>query len=111
MAPSVLIVQPAPYRSKTDRRVVKLKSRRLVPLTLPYLAALTPSEWRVQLVDEFLEDVPFDTRPDLVAITTSTVTSLRAYAPTASSWTWPDAAACCTSISAWRASIRQLSAP
>jgi len=79
MAPRVLIIQPAPYRSKADRRVVKLKSRRLVPLTLPYLGALTPRGWDVKLVDEVLEDVDLNADVDLVALTAWTVNSLRAY--------------------------------
>lgn len=79
MAARVLIIHPAPYRAKDDRRVVKLKSRRLVPLTLPYLAALTPREYDVTLVDEALEDVDLNVPTDLVGITAWTVNSLRAY--------------------------------
>lgn len=79
MAPRILIIQPAPYRSKSDRRPVKLKNRRLVPLTLPYLGALTPREWDVTLVDEVLEDVDLNAAVDLVALTAWTVNSLRAY--------------------------------
>jgi radical SAM superfamily enzyme YgiQ (UPF0313 family) len=51
----------------------------LVPLTLPYLAALTPPEWEVVLHDEQLQPIDFTCRPDLVAITVGTLHSLRAY--------------------------------
>jgi radical SAM superfamily enzyme YgiQ (UPF0313 family) len=50
-----------------------------VPLTLPYLAALTPPGWEITLLDEQLDPAPFDGRFDLVAISASTLTSYRAY--------------------------------
>jgi radical SAM superfamily enzyme YgiQ (UPF0313 family) len=50
-----------------------------VPLTLPYLAALTPPDWEVTLLDEQLEAIDFNHRYDLVAISVSTLTSYRAY--------------------------------
>jgi len=79
MAPRVLIVQPSYYRSKTDRTVFKVRRRPVVSLTLPYLAALTPKGWDVQVVDEQLQDVDFDTPADVVAITVWTMMSYRAY--------------------------------
>lgn len=48
-------------------------------LTLPYLAALTPREWDVELIDQQVMDIDFEARVDLVAITTWTVNSLAAY--------------------------------
>ena len=47
----------------------KARHRSVVPLTLPYLAALTPADWDVTLLDEQLEPIDFDYRADLVAIT------------------------------------------
>ena len=79
MADQLLIIQPSHYRSKADRTVFRLHCRNVVPLTLPYLAALTPSGWTIRLIDEQLEPIDFEDRPDLVAITTITLTSLRAY--------------------------------
>lgn len=75
----LLIIQPSCYRSKTDHTIIKLRRRKLVPLTLPYLAALTPRDWQIRLVDEMLEDIDFNAPADLVAITSWTLTSLRAY--------------------------------
>jgi radical SAM superfamily enzyme YgiQ (UPF0313 family) len=75
----LLIVQPSHYCSRTDRTVFKSRRRSLVPLALPYLAALTPPEWNVTLVDEQVQDIDFSCRPDLVAITSWTVLSLRGY--------------------------------
>ena len=79
MAARLLIIQPSHYRSKADRTVFRVRRRNVVPLTLPYLAALTPPDWKVKLIDEQLRPLDFEERADLVAITTSTLTSLRAY--------------------------------
>lgn len=79
MRHKLLIVQPSHYRSKADRTVFKARRRSVVPLGLPYLAALTPPDWDVTLVDEQVQAVPFDGRFDLVAITCLTLTSLRSY--------------------------------
>jgi len=75
----ILIIQPSHYLSKNDRTVFKSRMRALVPLTLPYLAALTPKGWDVTLVDEQLQDIDFGSKPDLVAITSWTVHSIRGY--------------------------------
>ena len=82
----LLIIQPSYYRSKTDRTVFKVRRRQVVPVTLPYLAALTPADWEVKLVDEQLEPIDFDYPADLVAITTCPRTGARA-SPTSSSLT------------------------
>ena len=79
MSHKLLIIQPSYYRSKADRAVFKARHRSVVPLTLPYLAALTPADWNVTLLDEQLDAVPFDKRFDLVAISSSTLNSFRAY--------------------------------
>ena len=79
MSRDLLIIQPSHYHSKKDRTVFKSRRRSLVPLALPYLAALTPPEWRVTLVDEQVQDIDFACRPDLVAVTSWTVHSFRGY--------------------------------
>src|SRR5213076_1372594 len=57
------------------------KSLRYQPLTLTTLAALIPSELRVdlQLFDEGIVDVPLDLDVDLVGLTVITGTASRAY--------------------------------
>jgi len=75
----LLIIQPTHYYSPSDMRLHKTKSRALMPLTLPYLAALTPKEWKVRLIDEQLEDIDFNAPVDAVAITTWKFNSIRAY--------------------------------
>jgi radical SAM superfamily enzyme YgiQ (UPF0313 family) len=49
------------------------------PLTLAYIGALTPGHWDVRIVDEVLEDLPTDYHPDLVGLTSLSVTAPRAY--------------------------------
>ncbi len=79
MASKLLIIQPSFYPSPGNRKPVKVRHRQLVPLVLPYLAALTPPDWEVTLVDEMLQPVDFDTPADLVAITTWTINAHRTY--------------------------------
>ncbi|MDI9570003.1 MAG: radical SAM protein [Pseudomonadota bacterium] len=79
MAKRLLIIQPSHYRSRSERTVVRIGKRKVVPLTLPYLAALTPPDWDVTLVDEQLDGIDFSAPADLVAITVWTINSLRAY--------------------------------
>ena len=51
-----------------------------LPLALPTLAALTPEEFDIQLIDECVEPIDFDTPCDLVALTAFNVQSHRAFA-------------------------------
>ena len=75
----LLIIQPSRYQSKYDLKPYKSRKRDLVGLALPYLAALTPREWDIELIDQQVEDIDFGARADLIAITTWTVNSLSAY--------------------------------
>ncbi len=79
MASKLLIIQPSFYRSPRERVPVRVRRRQLVPLVLPYLAALTPPDWEITLVDEMVQPVDFDTPADVVAITTWTLNSYRTY--------------------------------
>lgn len=51
----------------------------LAPLSLMYLAASTPREVDVRIIDENVEPLDFSERPDLAGITTFTATARRAY--------------------------------
>ena len=77
MAQKLLIIQPSHYQSRSNLDIHKSRKRTLVPLTLPYLAALTPPGWDVRLIDEQLMDVDYKAPVDLVAITTWTISSLK----------------------------------
>jgi radical SAM superfamily enzyme YgiQ (UPF0313 family) len=50
-----------------------------VPLALPLVAALTPANYRIRIIDEEMEPIPFDARPDIVGITAAIATIRRAY--------------------------------
>ena len=75
----LLIIQPSYYSSKSNLNVYKAKKRPLIGLTLPYLGALAPKQWKVTLIDEQITDIDFNKPVDMVAITTWTINSLRAY--------------------------------
>ncbi len=75
----LLIIQPSHYLAPSNRSPYKTRKRSVVNLTLPYLAALTPKEWDVTLVDEQLNDLDYSAPVDAVAITAWTMNSLRAY--------------------------------
>lgn len=75
----LMIIQPTYYQHASARSLYKTRRRWLVGLTLPYLAALTPPDWEVELIDEQVEEIDFAAPVDLVAITTWTINSFRAY--------------------------------
>jgi len=50
-----------------------------IPLALPTLAAVTPSEFELKIIDEEIEDIDFDEPADIVAITAMTFKAKRAY--------------------------------
>ena len=79
MTARLYIIQPSHYQSRSNLTLQKVKRRNLVGLTLPYLAALTTRDWHVTLIDEQLADIDFEAPVDLVAVTTWTINSLRAY--------------------------------
>ena len=73
----VLLIQSSRYwaNGRLDRR----KSRWLLGLTLPYLAALTPKDIQVEIKDDMLEEITFREDCDLVGITSMTHQASRAY--------------------------------
>ena len=79
MAKKLLIIHPSHYQTRSNLTIHKSRRRALVSLTLPYLAALTPAGWDVKLIDEQLVDIDFEAPVDLVALTTWTINSFRAY--------------------------------
>ena len=77
--PRLLIIQAATYRSREDRRPLRIRKRRLVGAVMPYLAALAPPGWDIRLLDDEIEEPDYNAPVDVVAITVRMVTSLRAY--------------------------------
>src|SRR2546423_733275 len=51
-----------------------------LPLALPTLAALTPEQFELKLIDECVDPIDFDTPCDVVALTAFNVQSHRAFA-------------------------------
>jgi radical SAM superfamily enzyme YgiQ (UPF0313 family) len=86
----LLLVNPAKTTNPLDRDVFDYRyATRFVgkgqgnwgmPLAVPTVAALTPEDVEVQVVDDNIEEVPYDTDADLVGITAMTLQASRAYA-------------------------------
>lgn len=49
------------------------------PLNLGYIAALTPDDWEIEIVDEYIDTLDVTKKVDLVGITATTSTAMRAY--------------------------------
>lgn len=62
----ILLIQPSPY----DQNHMPIKKNKLyfVGLALPLLAAMTPKEYKVEIILEILEDIPWDTDADIIGI-------------------------------------------
>ena len=60
----ILLIQPTPY--DLNKELIKKKKLYFVGLALPLLAALTPSNFEVEICYETIENVPFDTDADLI---------------------------------------------
>jgi len=70
----LLLINPA----TGSRGLGNLKSTTWPPLNLPYLAALTPAHYEIEVIDENIEPFKFK-KADIVGITAYTSTITRAY--------------------------------
>lgn len=77
--PRLLIIQATGYQARDVRIPYRIRKRKLVGAVMPYLAALAPKDWEVELHDDAIHEVPFDGNYHVVAIAVRTITSLRAY--------------------------------
>jgi len=78
MGPKLLLINPA--MAANGRRLPNAGGiATMEPLALAYVAALTPPSWDVRIVDEVLEEIPDDFEPDLVGLTSLSITVPRAY--------------------------------
>jgi radical SAM superfamily enzyme YgiQ (UPF0313 family) len=73
----VLLVQPS--RIQPDGTVYKHRTRWLLGMTLPYVAALTPPGIDVAIRDDLYEEIDFDEPCDLVGLTCMSHQASRAY--------------------------------
>jgi len=70
------LIQPS-IGHESGRR--NLRSWQMEPLSLAVLAGLTPRDVEIRLIDDRLEEIPYDAPTDLVAMSVETYTALRAY--------------------------------
>lgn len=73
----LLLVQPSQF----DRNgVIKKDKTSFLPrLALPQITALTPEDFEVTIVDEYLEDIDFNCNANLIVISATTPQAPRAY--------------------------------
>lgn len=78
MAPKLLLINPT--MTANGQRLPNAGGiATMEPLGLAYVAALTPPHWHVRIVDEVLDEIPADYEPDLVGLTSLSITVPRAY--------------------------------
>jgi radical SAM superfamily enzyme YgiQ (UPF0313 family) len=70
----ILLISPERQRKKEEGFLFRLSF-----LNLPYVAAVTPPDIEVKIIDEAFEKVPFDEKVDLVGLTAQTPVAPRAY--------------------------------
>ena len=73
----ILFVQPSQLNE--DGSVWKTKIPWLPRLALPQLAAITPEDIQTKIIDEYTENIDFNTDADLIAISATTIQAPRAY--------------------------------
>ena len=73
---SILLVQPSRHARGT---LCKEPFARFQSLSLAYIAASTPGHWRVDIIDESLDNLPPLSCYDIVGVSTTTRNALRAY--------------------------------
>lgn len=73
----LLLVQPVSRLSLKSGLDMNLTQ--VPPLALAYIAALTPGDWEIKIVDEYMEKIDFETHWDIVGITALTSIAPRAY--------------------------------
>jgi len=74
----ILLVHPAPKENSLFSNLIK-KFWPLHPMTLPQLAAVTPSNHNITCIDETFQQIDFSEDYDLVGITCNTPLAPRAY--------------------------------
>lgn len=70
----ILLISPERQRKKEEAFLFRLSF-----LNLPYVAAVTPPDIEVKIIDEAFERVNFDEKADLVGLTAQTPVAPRAY--------------------------------
>jgi radical SAM superfamily enzyme YgiQ (UPF0313 family) len=74
----ILLILPNPHPGFVATRSLG-KRPNTPPLNLPYLAALTPVDIDVEIIDETVEEIDFEKQVDMVGISVLTMAATRAY--------------------------------
>ncbi len=77
--PKLLLVDPYPRNNPYRMTASERRSIWFPKLSLPVIAGYTPSHWDIQLIDEAVEDIDFNTPCDVVGISIMTCYAPRAY--------------------------------
>ncbi|RMH04485.1 MAG: radical SAM protein [Nitrospirae bacterium] len=75
----LLLLDPYPRNNPYRMTAKERRSLWFPKLSLPVIAAYTPPDWEVKLVDEAVEDINFDIPCDLVGLSVMTCYAPRAY--------------------------------
>ena len=75
--PTLILIYPAPDKDRLGSR--RRRSTSVPKLNLSLLAAYADDLFDVRIIDETVEDIDFDIKADLVAITVLTLVARRAY--------------------------------
>ncbi|HJU04396.1 MAG TPA: radical SAM protein [Nitrospiraceae bacterium] len=78
-ARTLLLVDPYPRNNPYHLTASERRAVWFPKLSLPVIAAYTPSHWEVALVDEAVQDIDFDQPCDLVGLSIMTCYAPRAY--------------------------------
>jgi radical SAM superfamily enzyme YgiQ (UPF0313 family) len=73
----LLLIHPLPRSGETS--FSETEAWGMPPLNLGYVAALTPNDWHIKIVDEYVEKINLSEKPDLVGITAYTANVTKAY--------------------------------
>ena len=75
----ILLISPTWKKDVGKKRLIRDKIFKFPPHSLIIVAALTPRDIKIELIDENVEDIDFNKKADLVGITTMTASAPRAY--------------------------------
>src|SRR5215213_10804243 len=76
---TLLLVDPYPRNNPYHLTAGERRAVWFPKLSLPVIAAYTPADWQVLLVDEAVQDIDFDQPCDLVGLSIMTCYAPRAY--------------------------------
>ena len=77
--PKLLLLDPYPRENPYRMTASERRSIWFPKLSLPVIAAYTPPHWEVQLIDEAVQNIDFETLCDVVGVSVMTCYAPRAY--------------------------------